>query len=35
MGAEVIVPVMSEASVRFAFLKDPQDIYFGIVQMLA
>ena len=33
LGAEVIVPVTNVANVSFAFLKDPQDIYFGIVQV--
>ena len=31
-GAEAVVPVMQEAGVRFAFLKDPQGVFFGIVQ---
>lgn len=33
MGAEVVVQLMDEANVRFAFLKDPQGVYFGIVQI--
>ena len=32
LGAEVVVPVMPANNVRFAFLKDPQGVYFGIVQ---
>ena len=35
LGAEAVVPVMQESDVRFAFLKDPQGVYVGIVQMLA
>ncbi len=33
MGADVVVPVMEEGNVRFAYLTDPQGVYFGIVQV--
>ena len=35
LGAEAVVQVMQESDVRFAFLKDPQGVYVGIVQMIA
>ena len=35
MGAEAVVPVMPANNVRFAFLKDPQGIYVGIVQVMS
>ena len=35
MGAEVVVPLMNEENVRFAFLKDPQGVHFGIVQVMS
>ena len=35
MGAEVVVPLMEEANVKFSYLKDPQGVYFGIVQVVA
>ena len=34
MGAEVVVPVMDVARVRCCFIKDPQGIYLGLVQVL-
>lgn len=34
LGAEVVVPVRPANNVRFAFLKDPQGIYVGIVQVM-
>ena len=34
MGAEVIVPVTDVANIRFAFLKDPVGVYFGISQVV-
>ena len=34
MGAEVVVPMLEMQNVRFAFLKDPQGVYLGIVQMV-
>jgi hypothetical protein len=33
LGASVVVPAMGMENVRFAFLKDPQDVYFGIAQI--
>ncbi len=33
LGAQVVVPVMQEAEVRFCYLQDPQGVYFGMVQM--
>ncbi len=33
MGAEVVVPITEVEHVKFAFLKDPQGIYLGIVQV--
>ena len=35
LGAEAVVQVMQESDVRFAFLKDPQGVYVGILQMLS
>jgi predicted enzyme related to lactoylglutathione lyase len=32
LGAQVVVPVMQEAEVRFCYLQDPQGVYFGLVQ---
>ena len=34
LGAEAVVPVTQESNVRFAFLKDPQGVYVGIVQFV-
>ena len=34
MGAEVIVPLTQVDNIRFAFLKDPQEVYFGISQVV-
>ena len=34
LGAEVLVPVMQEGNVRFAYLKDPQGIVVGLVQFI-
>lgn len=34
LGAAVIVPLMDVAQVRVAFIKDPQGVYLGLVQML-
>jgi hypothetical protein len=30
----VVVPMLEMQNVRFAFLKDPQGVYLGIVQMV-
>ncbi len=34
LGAEVIVPLLDVAQVRVTFIKDPQGVYLGLVQML-
>lgn len=34
LGAHVVVPVMQEANVRFCYMHDPQEVYFGLVQVL-
>ena len=34
MGVEVIVPLIQEGNIQFAFLKDPQGVYFGIAQVM-
>ncbi len=34
MGAESVLPITTAGNVRFAFLKDPQGVYFGIVQVM-
>ena len=34
LGAEVVVPIMQVEHVQFAFIKDPQGVYVGIVQMM-
>jgi hypothetical protein len=33
LGASVVVPATGMENIRFAFLKDPQDVYFGIAQV--
>lgn len=33
LGAEVVLPTMESENVRFAFLKDPQGVYFGLAQV--
>lgn len=33
LGASVVVPAMEVENVRFAFLKDPQEVYFGVAQI--
>jgi predicted enzyme related to lactoylglutathione lyase len=33
LGASVVLPTMEAENVRFAFLKDPQGVYFGIAQV--
>ena len=35
LGAEIVVPVTEANTVRFAFLKDPQGVYVGIVQVMS
>ena len=32
MGAEIVLPLTQVDNIRFAFLKDPQGVYFGIAQ---
>ena len=34
MGAEEVLPVTQVDNIRFAFLKDPQGVYFGIAQVV-
>ena len=34
LGGEVVVPLMAESDIRFCFLKDPQGVYFGLVQVM-
>jgi predicted enzyme related to lactoylglutathione lyase len=33
LGASMVLPTMEVENIRFAFLKDPQDVYFGIAQV--
>ena len=33
LGAQVVVPLMKEADLRFCYLHDPQGVYFGLMQM--
>ena len=34
MGAAVVLPLTQVDNIRFAFLKDPQEIYFGLAQVV-